>query len=262
MQAFVITLREGLEAFLIVALTLTYLRKRGLVALGAAVRWGIVAGVMVSIFGGVILYGARNQERLEGPLALVAAGSVAFLTVQMWRAGRHMKDEIEARLEASVSSTRVGARAGVFLFTLFMIAREGMETVLLLVQLRGLMPLLAGACLGSAAAAAVGWGWTRYGRRVPLALFFQMTALFLFVFLVQLSIQAVHEMAEQGMLPASALIHERTEAWGPDSAFGHVLSYLLAGLPLMWLAVSRLRQTRRAHGQTASVPPPAVQGRL
>ena len=74
-----------------------------------------------------------------------------------------------------------------------------METVLLLVQLRDLTQLLAGACLGSVAAAAVGWAWTRYGRRVPLTLFFQVTALFLFVFVIQLTIQAVHEMAEQGM---------------------------------------------------------------
>lgn len=239
--AFVITLREGLEAFLIVALIVAYLRKRGLAALVPAVGWGIAAGVVVSIAGGFVLYRASNQEVLEGPLALVAAVSVALLTVQMWRAGRHMKDEIEARVGASLGGTGTGAAAGVFGFTLFMIGREGMETVLLLVQLHETVQLFVGACLGVLAAAGVAWAWTQYGRRVPLTLFFQMTALFLFVFVVQLSIQAVHEMAEQGLLPQSAVIHERTEAWGPDSAFGHALTYLLVILPAAWLLISRLR---------------------
>jgi high-affinity iron transporter len=256
MQAFVITFREGLEAFLIVALILAYLGKRGLGALAASVRWGIVAGCAASVAGGLLLYRASNQEVLEGPLALVAAVSVAVLTVQMWRAGRHMKDEIETRLDASVAGTRVGAAAGVFLFTLLMIGREGMETVLLLVQLRGMTQLFVGASLGVAAAALVGWAWTRYGRRVPLTLFFQATALFLFVFVIQLTIQAVHEMAEQGLLPASAVIHDRTEAWGPESAFGHFLSYMLAAVPLTWLAISRLRG--RWRGDTTRPAAPAV----
>ena len=241
MQAFVITFREGLEAFLIVALILAYLRRIDQDAPIRAVHLGIAAGVIVSAAGGLLLYRAANQELLDGPLALVAAVSVGILTVQMWRAGRHMKAEIEGRLAASLSDHRVGAAAGVFLFTAFMIGREGMETVLLLVQIRGVGQLLAGGCLGVLAAAAVGWAWTRYGRRVPLTLFFQVTALFLFVFVVQLSIKAAHEMAEQHLLPYSVVIHDRTEAWGPDSAFGHLLTYLLAALPLAWLVLARIR---------------------
>jgi high-affinity iron transporter len=240
-QAFVITFREGLEAFLIVALILAYLRRTGQPAAIRSVHAGIAAGVLASAVGGVFLYRAANQELLEGPLALVAAISVGFLTVQMWRAGRHLKAEIEGRLAASLSHARFGALAGVFLFTAFMIGREGMETVLLLVQIREGGQLLAGGCLGVLAAAAVGWAWTRYGRRVPLTLFFQMTALFLLVFVVQLTIKAVHEMAEQRLLPYSAIIHDRTEAWGPDSAFGHVLTYLLALAPLAWLVIVRVQ---------------------
>src|SRR5262245_11212001 len=109
LQAFVITLREGLEAFLIVAISLMYLRKTGRHALTRAVHTGILAALAISAVGGYLLYGAANQELLEGPLALVAAISVTWMVVHMWRAGRHMKGDIEGHLAAS--STRAGAGA-------------------------------------------------------------------------------------------------------------------------------------------------------
>ncbi|HET9833531.1 MAG TPA: FTR1 family protein, partial [Vicinamibacterales bacterium] len=80
LQAFVITLREGLEAFLIVAISLAYLRKSGRSELIKAVNSGIVVAVAVSAIGGYLLFNAANQEWLEGPLALIAAVSVLTLT--------------------------------------------------------------------------------------------------------------------------------------------------------------------------------------
>ena len=97
-----------------------------------------------------------------------------------------------------------------------------------------------GAALGSVAAAGVAWLWSRFGHRVNLALFFQATAIFLFVFVVQLVIKGVHEMSEQQYLPYSEIIHSSTESWGPDSTFGHVLTYLLVILPLSWIAIKSL----------------------
>ena len=238
-QAFVITLREGIEAFLIVAISLAYLRKAGRADLASAVRWGIAGAVLVSALGGYALYNAQNQEWLDGPLAIIAAVSVTVLTVQMWRAGRHMKGEIEAKLQASTVRAGVGAFVGVFLFTLLMISREGVETALLLFQLRQTLQLVAGAVLGVLGAALVAWLGTRLGRRVNVSLFMQMTAIFLFVFVVQLFIKGIHEMSEQHYLPFSEPIHAATESWGPDSAFGHLLTYLLVILPLGWWAIKR-----------------------
>jgi high-affinity iron transporter len=236
-QAFVVTLREGIEAFLIVAISLAYLRKSGRSQLASAVHWGIVAAIGISAAGGYLLSRAQNQEWLEGPLALIAAVSVTTLTVHMWRAGRRMKSEIEERLRSSSQRAGAAAFAGVFLFTLLMISREGMETALLLLQLRQTLDLVAGALLGLAGAAGVAWLWSRYGHRVNLVLFLQTTAIFLFVFVVQLFIQGIHETSEQGYLPYSRLIHEATEAWGPDSTFGHVLTYLMVLLPAAWLLI-------------------------
>jgi len=132
----VITLREGLEAFLIVAISLSYLRKSGRARLTAAVHWGIVVALGVSALGGYVLYHAANQEWLDGPLALVAAASVTWMIVHMWRVGRRMKGDIEGRLQSSSVRPGTAAFTGVFLFTLLMVSREGIETALLLMQLR------------------------------------------------------------------------------------------------------------------------------
>jgi len=243
-QAFVITLREGLEAFLIVAISLAYLRKTGRKNLTAAVHWGIVIALAISVGAGYLLFNAANQEFLEGPLALVAAASVTWMVVHMWRAGRHMKGDIEGRLQSS--SLRGGATAflGVLLFTVLMISREGMETALLLMQLRETLNLAIGAAAGALGAAGFAWLWSRYGHRINLSLFFQVTAIFLFVFVVQLVVRGVHEMSEQAMLPYSQSLHDMTESWGPDSMFGHLLTYLLVLLPLAWLTYKSAFFTR------------------
>jgi high-affinity iron transporter len=237
LQAFVITSREGIEAFLIVAISLSYLRKVGRSELTRAVHWGIATAVALSAAGGYFLYHAANQEMLDGPLAIVAAISVAAMTAHMWRASRRMKSDMEGRLRTSTHRAGAAAFAGVFLFTVLMISREGMETALLLMQLRETINLLIGAAAGVAGAASVAWLWSRYGHRVNLSLFFQVTALFLFVFVVQLFISGIHEMSEQNFLPYSQLIHTSTEAWGPDSLFGHALTYMLVMLPAVWLII-------------------------
>jgi high-affinity iron transporter len=238
LQAFIITLREGLEAFLIVAISLAYLRQTGRGSLSPAIHWGVAAALVVSAGGAYLLNRAANQEWLDGPLALLAAASVSWLIVHMWRVGRRMKGEIEGRLHASTLRTGSAAFVGIFAFAFLMVAREGMETALLLIQLRETVHLAAAAVTGVAGAAGVAWLWSRYGRRINLSLFFQVTAIFLLVFVVQLVIQGFHEMAEQGFLPYSDVIHARTESWGPDSAFGHLLTYMLVVLPLAWLLLS------------------------
>ena len=254
LQAFIITLREGLEAFLIVAISLAYLRKTGQDALVRAVYVGIAAALAVSVVGGYLLYFAANKEWMEGPLALVAAVSVLWLVIHMWRAGRYMKREIEGRLDQS-NRTATGAFVGVFLFTALMISREGMETALLLMQLQTTANLAIGGAAGVLGAAGLAWLWSRYGHRVNLTLFFQVTAIFLFVFVVQLLVRGVHEMSEQHYLgPLSEAIHDATESWGPDSTVGHVLTYLLAIAPASWLVMAKL-----FGGRSIAEPPARAQ---
>ncbi len=243
LQAFVITLREGLEAFLIVAISLAYLKKTGRRDLTPAVHWGIAAAVILSIGAAVLLQRAANQALYEGVLAMAAAVLVASLTVHMWRASKRMKRQIEGRLEASSLRTGAAAFAGVFFFTLLMITREGMETALLmnalLFQVQS-MTIAGGAVAGTALAAVVAWLWSRHGHRVNLARFFQVTAVFLFVFVFQLVIYGFHELTEANIFPYSEPLHWATEPYGPDGVYGKWLTYLLVILPMGWLAVSTL----------------------
>jgi high-affinity iron transporter len=242
-QAFVITLREGLEAFLIVAISLAYLRKTGRRELVPAIHWGIVTSILLSIGAGQLLAKARNQSLWEGILGIVAAFLVASLTVHMWRAGRHMKKDIEGKLAASSGKVGTGAFWGVFFFTLLMITREGMETAMLmnalLFQVKA-MSIAGGAVGGTVFAAFIAFLWSRFGHRVNLARFFQVTAVFMLVFVVQLLIYGFHELAEANVLPNSQALHWATEPYGPDGVYGHYLTYLLVALPLGWLAVSSI----------------------
>jgi hypothetical protein len=208
-QAFVITLREGLEAFLIVAISLAYLRKRGRGELTKAVHWGIVSALAVSALGGYLLYNAANQEWLEGPLALVAAVSVTTLTVHMWRAGRRMKGEIEGHLRLSAERAGIGALIGVFLFTLLMVGREAWRQRLLM-QLRNTRTW--------------SWGqrrvlWPQPGRVDLVAIrspresrpFFQVTVIFQPSSSCSCSFKAFTR-PRAGFSAASGVIHETTES--------------------------------------------------
>jgi high-affinity iron transporter len=244
LQSFVITLREGLEAFLIVAISLAYLKKTGRFELLSAVKWGIAVSVAVSIGAGLLLQQARNQSLWEGVLAIVAAVSVTTLLVHMWRTGRRMKANIEGRLESSAIRTGRAAFLGVLGFTILMITREGMETALLMNTLlfqMSNMQLLLGAAAGTVAAAAVAWLWSRYGHRVNLARFFQVTAMFLLVFVGQLLLYGFHELTEANIgIPNSEALHWATEPYGPDGIYGQYLTYLLVLLPIGWLLLSSL----------------------
>jgi high-affinity iron transporter len=247
-----ITLREGLEAFLIVAISLAYLRKTGRDALIPAVHWGIGLSVLLSVGAAFLFQRASNQALWEGILALTAAVLVFSLIVHMWRHAKRLKREIEGRLEASALRLGVRAFAGVFLFTLLMITREGMETALLmgslLFQVRA-VDVVSGAAGGTLVAAVVAWLWSHYGHRVNLALFFQVTAVFLVVFVVQLFIYGFHELTEANVFPYSEPLHWATEPYGPDGRYGQYLTYLLVLLPVAWLTVAALFGGRRAAPQ-------------
>jgi high-affinity iron transporter len=254
-QAFVITLREGLEAFLIVAISLAYLRKSGRKELVPAVHWGIGIAAVLSIGAALLFQRARNQALWESILYFAAAISVATLTVHMWRTAKRIKRDIEGHLRHSTLKTGTAAFLGVFGFTLLMISREGMETALLmgtlLFQVKS-MSVIMGAVLGTVAAAAIAWLWSRYGHRVNLGLFFQVTAVFLLVFVAQLIIGGFHELTEANIFPYSEPLHWATEPYGPDGRYGQWLTYLLVMLPMAWLVVSSLRGRRVIDQRSAT----------
>ena len=254
-----VTLREGIEAFLIVAITLTYLRKTGRVALSPAVYWGTGVAVLLSVVAGYFFGQAENKPMWEGLLATAAAAMVLTMVVYMLKAARHMRGDIAAKVEAAVAKPGAGAWIGVFAFVLVMIVREGMETALILSTLmfeQGSRNLFVGASLGVLLAAALAWAWSRYGQRVNLRRFFQVTSLFLVLFTVQLLIYAFHEFTEVGAIPGidNEYWHVATEPYGPEGVYGEWLTYLMVLVPAAWLALA-WRQDR--HASTAAGAPAA-----
>lgn len=247
-QGFTIALREGIEAFLIVALTLSYLRRTGRPELARAVYAAVGISVVTCAGAGWLFSKAANQSLWEGVLALAAAALVGSLLVYMKRISKHLKRDIEERLESRAALGSGRAFWGIFAFSLLMITREGMETALLIAtaffQLKS-AAVLTGLGLGLLAAAAIGVLWTRLGKDVDLKAILNVSAVFLAIFLVQLILYGVHELAEARLFPSSQAIHDATEILGPDGVIGHLLAYALAVIPSVWLV--RLWWKRR-HG--------------
>jgi high-affinity iron transporter len=249
-QMLVATLREGIEAFLIVAIAATYLARTGRAALLPAVWWGAGAALAASLVLGVLLAEWAVVPLHEGILALVAAALVLSMVAFMLKAARRMRADIGAKLEAAAAKPGTGAWIGVFAFTLLMITREGMEMAFITAALsknEGSGALLAGAFAGIALAALLAWGWLRYGQRVNLALFFQATSIFLVLFAVQLLFYAFHEFTEANAIPGidNAYWHVATEDWA-EGTVAELVSAALVVVPLAWIGWSLLIRWRTA----------------
>jgi len=205
-QSFVIALREGVEAALIVGIVLGHLRKTGRKSWSYVVYWGLSAALLASIVGAWLLSRvAINQEALEGWLMLAGALFVSSMAVWMWRTGRHLKREIETKLTHLAENPSRGAVLGLFLFVFLMVFREGMETVLFLaaVSLRTSELLnFMGGLLGLAAAVGLGIALFKGSLKVNLRKFFAVTTLVLLVIAAQLLVSGVHELSEARIIPS------------------------------------------------------------
>src|SRR6185369_16450483 len=180
-----------------------------------------------------------NEALWEGLFGVVTIILVGTLVVHMWKAGAHVKRDMEARL--SRISTRPSGLAffGVFLFTVVMITKEGMETVLMLFQIHE-GNLIAGVALGVLGAVAISWAWVHVGHLINVKRFFQVTAIFLMLFMVQIAIYSFHEFSEAGLLPNSAVLHEATEPLSPTGIYGSWFSIIAIGACAVWLGASYL----------------------
>jgi high-affinity iron transporter len=258
LQALLVTFREGLEALLIVGVIAAYLRKTGRAELLRGVRIGLAVSVVTCLVGAYLWQMVPNQPLYEGIAALTAAVLVGLLLWQMMRMGRHMKKEIEARVDrlsgtAGGSPTALGPVIGVAVVTTLLVTREGLEAVLYLgIQVRmaqGSLGSLIGAALGLIAAGLVSFAWSRRAAKLNLGVVLKVTAVFLSLFLFQLLIYGIHELAESGAIEGSQGFHDATEIAGPDGVVGHVISYSLLAAPLLYLLLNR-RAMRQPRPQT------------
>ena len=246
-ETLMIAFREGLEAFLIIAITLAYLAKTGGEKLIPSVRQACYVAVIACALMGIVLAKVGGLTPFwEGTLALIAAILVISCTVHMLKMGKHMKREITTAIDKAIANPTGGAKFAIFAFVLLMIGREGLEAATMIASLAQTtdgVPLAIGGVMGVVLAGLVAWAWSKYGHRVNLSLFFQVTAIFMVLFSIQLLIYAFHEYTESPELYGLGIIdtqywHAATEDWGPEGRIGSWISYSLLFVPLAFLGYS------------------------
>jgi FTR1 family protein len=253
-EAFIVTLREGVEAALVVGIIVAFLRREGYERHLGAVWSGLGTAAVASLLGAFALYRwAVNEEAFEGVLYLGSAVIVGSMMVWMWRHAHALSGEMKGSLSRILGRERTASvAAGLFLFTFLMVFREGVETVLFLSALSlttsGLAAAL-GVLAGLVAAVVFGVLFVRGSLRIDLGRFFKITGIALGIFLLQLLINGYHELSEAGWLPAN----ETTMATvGPlvQNEFFFVAAVL--ALPLLMLVIpGRRRQEEEATGAAA-----------
>jgi high-affinity iron transporter len=200
LTALLVALREGVEAALVVGIVLVYLNRTGRRSLVGYAWAGVGLACAASIAIAELLQRLRvSEDGFEGLLMLVAAGLVVTMIVWMNRAARHLKREIEDRVEAYAQRSTRAAGWGVGAFVFLMVVREGAELVLILraVELSSAgVEVWIGTLLGIAVAVAVGLFFFQGTLRIPLHRFFAATSAILMVVAFQLALTGVHELSE------------------------------------------------------------------
>ena len=197
--AFLITLREGLEASLIVAILLTYLSKTDRKADARYVWWGTAVASLACLVVGTIVYLALDglngkvEYATEGTIALIAAAVLTQMIFWMRKNSQNLSAELRAKVDAS-------AKTALFTIAFVAVVREGLETVLFLLSAEtssasGASVVLGG-LIGLAAAVILGVAIFAGGRKVNLKQFFNVTAVLLIMFAAGLAGKSVHEYRE------------------------------------------------------------------
>lgn len=271
LPTFVIGLREGLEAALIVGIVAAFLAQRGrrdalrLVWLGIALAIGacVVFAVGLQVFSASLPQ--REQEELETVISVVAVVMVSYMIVWMRRHSRHLKRDLE---EATSSALATGTAWALIGMAVLAVLREGFETSVFMLAAfqasNNAVAAGAGALLGVVVAAAIGWGIFHGGVRINLTRFFRITGVVLVFVAAGLVASAVHTAHEAGwidfgqtqvadlswlMAPGSILTALLTGVFGlqPRPVAIELVAWLLYLVPMllivMWPAPSRPPRT-------------------
>lgn len=256
-QSLVITLREGVEAALIIGIVLAYLSKTGRRSWNHVVFSALFAALAASVVAAYFVHRLEvSEEAYEGWLMLVGSAFVATMVYWMWRTGKRLKQEIETKLSGLSESPSRAAALGLFLFVFLMVLREGIETVLFLaaVSLRSsdLMNFLGG-LVGLGLALGLGVAFFKGSIKVNLRKFFAVTSLVLMVVAVQLFISGLHELSEGQILPSS---RREMALVGPivnNEAFFFIA---VVALCLFLVAAQRIRAGEKPEAELAQLRAP------
>ena len=254
LAAFLIAMREGVEAALVVGIILVYLARTGRSHLARFARSGVAAAAALSLGIAVELQRWRiSEDGFEGLLLLLAAFFVVTMIVWMNRVARHLKKEIEQKVESYAARAGSAAGWGIFLFVFLMVVREGVELALILraveMSTEGLQTWI-GTILGIVAAVAVGLFFFKGTLRVPLHRFFAVTTVILMLVAFQLALTGLHELSEARWLPSSK---QEMALIGPivrNELFFFVFIFGAAALLVLreWQSASHAKSAKEAAG--------------
>ena len=207
LSAFLIALREGVEAALVVGIVLVYLNRTGRANLARWVWGGVLAAVASSLAVAIALERWKvSEDGFEGLLLLVAAVFVVTMIIWMNRVARHLKTEIEKRVEKHAAKSEFSAGIGLATFVFLMVVREGAELALILraveLSTEGLAVWI-GTILGTGRRDCRGSVLFPGDAENFLGRFFSATSTILIIVAVQLALTGVHELSEAMWLPSS-----------------------------------------------------------
>ena len=208
LASFLLSLREGLEAALIIGIVLGALRQMRRMEMAPSIWYGAFSAILVSLVGGVILTafglsleGAAEQT-FEGVTMLLAAGVLTWMIFWMNRQARNIKGELEGGVHKAAFE---GGKRGLFALAFLAVVREGIELALFLAAATfasDAQSTLLGALLGIGLAVLLGWGLFASSIHLNLRRFFQVTGFLLILFAAGLVAHGVHEFNEAGLIPA------------------------------------------------------------
>ena len=205
-SSFLIALREGVEAALVVGIVLVYLQRTGRSRLVRFVWSGVGLAAALSLAAAIALDRWKiSEDGFEGLLMLLAAIFVVTMIVWMNRMARHLRKEIERRVDSFAGKSDLAAGLGLGTFVFLMVLREGAELALILraVELSSEgVAVWIGTVLGLAVAIAVGVFFFQGTLKIPLGRFFAATSVILTIVAVQLALTGVHELSEAMWLPS------------------------------------------------------------
>ncbi|GEL95654.1 iron uptake transporter permease EfeU [Cellulomonas composti] len=240
---YLIGLREGLEAALVVSILVAYLVKTGRRDLLPALWSGVVIAIGISLaFGALLTFGPKGlsfeaQEAIGGTLSIVAVGLITWMIFWMAKTARHLKSDLQHKLDDAVAA----GRGAVIVMALLAVGREGLETALFLwagaqSTGQGWAPLV-GALLGILTAVLIAWLMYRGAVRLNLRVFFAWTGLFLIFVAAGVLSYGVHDLQEAGILPGlERLAFDVSATVPPSSWYGTLLKGIFNFTPATtWL---------------------------
>ena len=278
-ESLLILFRETLEAALVVAIVLAYLRQLGRQDMFTAVWVGVGGAVAVSVAAGVLLSavfgGLEGSARMLafGAVSFAAAGVLTWMIFWMRRQARHIGGELRSQVDAAVMT---GSTFGVAALAFFAVAREGLETVLFLLA-AATDGFDSGTVLGGLAgvviASTLGYLVYRGGRTIPLSTFFRLTGFALIVFAAGLAAKGVFFLQAAGVLgTANDAVYDITSiswltvetqvgrllsglfGWDPRPSIEQVAMYLAYFIPVGFLFLRTPRPAAAASSSAAATP--------